>query len=632
MAIEPVVFDRAPLVPGAFAALPLGSIRPAGWLERQLNLQADGFTGHLGEVWPDVGPNSSWLGGTGENWERGPYYADGLIPLAQLVQHSGVRALADRWVDWTLGSQTADGSFGPTTNDDWWPRMVMVKALTQRYEATGDPRIIPFLERYFAHQLARLPERPLAKWGWARGAENVLSVLWLYNRNGDSALLPLADLLIEQSLDWGSYFVEFPHRTKYTTTFDHHTHVVNVAMGVKEPAFRFARTGDPRQREAVDAALANLDRYHGQATGMFSGDEWLAGLDPTQGVELCAVVELMFSLEHLVRRFGDVRYADRLERVAYNCLPATITADMRAHQYDQQPNQVLCTVAQRSWTENGNSANIFGLEPNFGCCTANLHQGWPKLAASLWLASPDGGLAAAVYAPSVVNCSIAGTTVTIYEETDYPFADTIRFRIEPAAPVRFSLHLRIPAWCESANVRCGAEPATAAKSGWTEIHRTWQPGDTVELTLPVSVQTVVRPSGGLAVQRGPLTFVLQVGEEWRKLPTRGGATEPFADWEVYPTTPWNYALAVDPGDPAANLRLERRDVGPEPFSGEAPPVYLRGKGRRVSDWALVDNSAGPVPPSPNPTIEPMEDVALVPYGCARLRVTELPYTLPKIQS
>ncbi|MDR3574967.1 MAG: hypothetical protein P4L50_13980, partial [Anaerolineaceae bacterium] len=57
--------DRAPLISSAFYSLPLGSIRPRGWLKDQLEIQANGLSGHLDETWPDVGPNSSWLGGTG---------------------------------------------------------------------------------------------------------------------------------------------------------------------------------------------------------------------------------------------------------------------------------------------------------------------------------------------------------------------------------------------------------------------------------------------------------------------------------------------------------------------------------------------------------------------------------------
>ena len=154
-----------PLPATAFRLLPLGEVKPAGWLARQLRVQADGLSGHLDEFWPDVGPNSGWLGGTGESWERGPYFLDGLVPMAYLLDDAKLKAKAQQWVDWTLNNQRADGMIGPAKNDDWWPRMVMVKVLAQYFEVTGDARVLPVLTRYFHYQLAAMPGRPLASWG-----------------------------------------------------------------------------------------------------------------------------------------------------------------------------------------------------------------------------------------------------------------------------------------------------------------------------------------------------------------------------------------------------------------------------------------------------------------------------------
>src|SRR3974390_3115477 len=77
--------NRQTLAQSKFHPLPLGSILPSGWLREQLELQSHGLTGHLDEFWPDL-KNSSWIGGTGESWERGPYFFDGLIPLAFLLK------------------------------------------------------------------------------------------------------------------------------------------------------------------------------------------------------------------------------------------------------------------------------------------------------------------------------------------------------------------------------------------------------------------------------------------------------------------------------------------------------------------------------------------------------------------
>src|SRR5215467_13899692 len=159
---QPAVKNRAPLAPNAMSLLPLTSIKPKGWLRRQLKIQADGLTGHLDEFWPDVGPNSGWLGGAGEPWERGPYYLDGLLPLAYLTEDPKLIAKARRWVDWTLDHQQPNGAIGPIAPPDakkpqdyadWWPKMVMLKVLTQYHEATGDPRVIPAMARFFQYHL-----------------------------------------------------------------------------------------------------------------------------------------------------------------------------------------------------------------------------------------------------------------------------------------------------------------------------------------------------------------------------------------------------------------------------------------------------------------------------------------------
>jgi len=75
-----VYWNKEPLHANAYVPLPLGSIKPRGWLKRQLEIQANGLSGHLDEFWPDL-KDSGWIGGTGESWERAPYFLDGLVPL-----------------------------------------------------------------------------------------------------------------------------------------------------------------------------------------------------------------------------------------------------------------------------------------------------------------------------------------------------------------------------------------------------------------------------------------------------------------------------------------------------------------------------------------------------------------------
>ena len=229
--------------------LPLGAIKPAGWLLEQLRLQADGLTGHLEEIWADVGSNSAWLGGTGESWERGPYYLDGLIPLAHGLNDARLLEKAQRWIEAILASQRQDGFFGPVQNDDWWARMPALKSLQQHFEATRDVRVVPFMTRYFRHQLEHLQTRPLNEWGEARGAENALMTMWLHGITREDFLLELTDILLAQTLDWDSYLTE--HLIEGPAlSFSHFTHVVNVAMALKLPAVRFLRDGNPKHLDS----------------------------------------------------------------------------------------------------------------------------------------------------------------------------------------------------------------------------------------------------------------------------------------------------------------------------------------------------------------------------------------------
>jgi uncharacterized protein len=619
--------NRAPLQSNAFEPLPLTSVMPKGWLLDQLRIQARGLSGHIDEFWPDLGTNSGWLGGAGESWERGPYFLDGLVPLAYLTEDPVLIGKVRKWMDWTLDHQQPEGWIGPPKNQDWWPNYVMLKALTQFQEATGDPRVIPLLEKYFAYQAKHLDERPLKEWAIFRWHDEVLSVLWLYNRTGDRSLLELARKLHAQGHDWEKQFADFQFTGRVSKQdASLATHGVNNAMAMKAAAVWWLITGEQKDRDALAQMLAALYRYHGQPNGIFSSDEHYAGLDPSQGTELCTVVEAMFSLETDISILGDAALGDRLERISYNALPATFSADMWAHQYDQQTNQVMCSLANRHWATNGPESNIFGLEPNFGCCTANMHQGWPKLAAHLWMATPDGGLAAIAYGPSEVSTTVRGAVpVGIEEQTEYPFRDSVNLAIKLANSASFRLVLRIPEWAEGATVLVNGQTQSGVTAGrFYSLDRTWNNGDHVAIHFPMPVRISTWYNNSLAVERGPLVYSLKIGESWHRIKQTG----PAADWEVYPTTPWNYALVLDPKHPSDWFTVKENAIPKQPFDPSSAALEITAKARRLPAWQLVDDSAGPLPVSPVTGGRSEETVTLIPYGAGKLRITAFPFTLP----
>lgn len=604
-----------------FTPLPLGTVLPLGWLKEQLTIQKNGLSGNLEEIWPLVGPDSAWLGGKGESWEIAPYYLDGLVPMAFLLNDNALKKKAAKWIDWTLAHAGSDGWIGPKTDneDKWWPRAVMLKVLAQYAEATGDQRIEGIMMAYFMHLFKRLPEDPLKVWAKFRWGEHLVSLLWLCGRRACPVMDKLAFALREQGYDWSDHFTYFKIEHPVAANPTLASHVVNHAMAIKYPGLWSLFSGAQGDRQAVDLAIAALDSFHGQATGVFTGDEHLAGRNPSRGTELCAVVEYMFSLETLLSLFGTASYGDRLESLCYNALPATFTADMWAHQYDQQANQVLCTIDKRPWT-NSAEANIFGLEPHYRCCTANFNQGWPKFIASMWMGVPSGGLAAVALGPSAVTADIAGTSVTVEVRTDYPFGSMLEFEVRPSKPTTFPLMIRIPAWAEGATLSIGKEsPRPVAPGAFATVSRTWK-RETVVVTLPMKPRVSRGFNDSATIHRGPLTYALKIDAEWKAI--RG--KKPAQDFEVRPLSKWNYALVLDPANPGKNLSVAEKGVKMPCFSEDRAPVVMTAKARELPSWGLDGASASPPPQSPVATSSPVKDVTLIPYGSAKLRITEFP--------
>ncbi|MGC8638274.1 MAG: beta-L-arabinofuranosidase domain-containing protein [Isosphaeraceae bacterium] len=633
--------SRAPIPPIAFRPLPLGQVKPAGWLLDQLRVQASGISGHLDEFWPDI-KNSAWIGGKAEGWERLPYWLDGFVPLAYLLDDPALEARAKRVIDYVLDHQQADGWLGPVGDTaghkpyDPWPLFPLFKALMQYQEATADPRVVPALEKCARKIGQVMDQTPLYSWAKMRAADFAVAMIWLRVKTGDSWPLDLARKAFGQSHDWRAQFDDFKFTARTQTKFALDTHGVNTGMALKYGGIRYLLTSSERDRTSAIPMLDLLDRYHGQATGIFTCDEHLAGRSPSQGTELCTVVEALYSLELLAAITGDARLADRLEKIAYNALPATFKKDMTAHQYDQQCNQVICTRAQeRVYVNNGPDSNLYGLEPNFGCCTANMHQGWPKFTSSLWMKSSDGGLAAIAYAPCVVETTIKGKPVKLEVKTDYPFRETVQISVTVKEPMSFPIHLRAPGWTKEVVVQA---PDVVLSHAGTRVRADsmvfelkegarflafsgeWNGAKTMTLRLPMPVQLYHGFNNSVAIQRGPLVYALKIGAEWKKVKDNPR----FADWEVHPTTPWNYALSLDRDQPRRSLRFEERPMQCPPFSPDGAPMIAHVQGRRYSGWKLEKGAAAPPPQSPVSSDAPPEELTLIPYGCTDLRITEFP--------
>ncbi|WP_153798080.1 beta-L-arabinofuranosidase domain-containing protein [Foetidibacter luteolus] len=638
--------NRSPLRQNPYIELPLGAIKPQGWLKEMLVRQKDGATGQLDKLYPLVmNERNGWLGGDGDQWERGPYWIDGLLPLAYILDDKALIAKAKPWVEWALNSRQPDGYFGPSkdyapepglqrdNSRDWWPKMVMLKILKQYYTATGDKRVIDLMTSYFKYQLKELPSKPLGHWTfWARYrvGDNLAIVYWLYNITGDKFLLQLGDLLHRQGFDFTNAFLHTDMLAKAGSI-----HCVNLAQGLKEPLVYYQHHPEKKYVEATDKGLADIRLFNGLAHGLYGGDEALHGNNPTQGSEFCSAVEMMFSLESMLAITGNTAYADQLEKIAFNALPTQASDDFLTRQYFQQANQVMITRHIRNFDVNHGGTDVcYGLLSGYPCCTSNMHQGWPKFTQNLWYATADGGLAALVYSPSEVKAMVAGGAEVLFkEETNYPFEEAVKFTLVEGAsskPLSFPLHLRIPQWCKKATVKINGQQWQQSGNGRVlKINRAWQNGDVVELQLPMHIYKNTWHENSISIERGPLTYALKIGEESKLVTNDKDPIDYGASYvEIRPATPWNYGLVhVADEKMQQAFSVEKRSVTSYPWNPENAPLVIKAKARRIPSWQLYNEMAGPIPYSITYGMESAkeeEEVILIPYGCSNLRISQFP--------
>ena len=320
---------------------------------------------------------------------------------------------------------------------------------------------------------------------------------------------------------------------------------------------------------------------------------------------------MMYSYEHLYAYTGDAKWAERLEVLAFNALPATISDDMWAHQYVQMSNQISCEKfpGRSLFRTNNSEAHLFGLEPHFGCCTANHNQAWPKLALSAFMHN-SSEIVSAVPVPSVLNAD----GIRIELVTDYPFKNELTYNISTEKD--FTLNVRIPSFAKNVKVNGTAHEG--------ELVCKYSAGDKCVLTVSFDAECklVDRPHDLKCVKCGSLVFSLPI--EYEKVMHEYTAKDverkfPYCDYEYVGKSEWSFGYASD------KFEVVRGEVADIPFSSEKPAVTVKASVKPIA-WGLEDGFetvCAKVPES-REAVGDAREIALYPYGCAKLRMTELP--------
>jgi hypothetical protein len=348
---------------------------------------------------------------------------------------------------------------------------------------------------------------------------------------------------------------------------------------------------------------------------------------------------------------GDSRWADLIERTIFNALPGAVTKDFKQAQYFSGVNQILAT----SLSNHGSSASTrmsYRAAHETECCVGNINRAMPNYVIRQWMKTSDDGLAAILYGPCELTTTVKNQAITITQETDYPFRETIDFKMQTGSPFDFALQLRIPAWCRAAEIEINGSPLSGDidAGSFATISRTFHNGDVIRLTLPMAVRLEDWFEGkSVALVRGPLVYSLDIAEKRIEITQdsprverglRGNLIQGFPAVEFYPESEWRYGVNSTLRSHLNRVRVVESPMTDNPFLADQSPVHLELPLHYLPNWN-PDWNAEPAPlpngdlvavrtPARLPTAgeqqdpEPATLKKMVPYGATHLRLTTLP--------
>jgi hypothetical protein len=640
-AAEQTSFEPVVKYYGSFYELPAGAVQPRGWVQQWLERQAQGLTGHpenlsypydtcmyAGLIPPPAVKGKWWK----EWWpyEQSAYFVDATVRLSHLIDDPGISARRDANIKFMVEHSTGTNLGGSRAS---WPNAVVGRALMAEYSATGNPRVKDILQNWL------LTSSDLIAQGGRNGV-NFEEAFYLYGLTGDQRLLDLCKRIYDGYLhDTNSFFT----LEKIQGKGQFHEHGVTAAEELKCLPLMYSYTGDEKALQLAKRAYGKvLDNNLMPDGGIVSAEH----LEPTSFYsvhESCDITDWSWSLGYLFMATGDPKYADLIERTTFNALPGAVTKDFKQLQYFSAANQVVIGPTN-SHTGHWVTRMTYRAAHDTECCAGNINRAMPNYVMRMWMRGNDDTLAAVYYGPCELTTTVSGQPVVITEETDYPFRDSIAFKIKTSKPVTFDLRLRIPQWCQEASMDVNGnamiETRNPTRAGtFASIRQEFHDGDVVHLKLPMEVRVENwLKDQSVCVARGPLVFSVKIDEKRIEHTNDAADVRPFLDGheirgfpevEFQPQSDWRYGFDAEMKNRPAEIKVVESAMTGNPFIEAQTPVRLEAPMYALPDWAIT-NGVKRAEPAGLPNTKEREtdgkstQVTLVPYGATHLRLTTVP--------
>jgi DUF1680 family protein len=432
-----------------------------------------------------------------------------------------IRQLLDEAIEAILPAQRPDGYLNTYYVDERYDRRYtrfetdhelycaghLFQAAVAHHRATGETKLLDCALRFADHLCQVIPTIPEA---FDHHPEVEMALIELYRETEQARYLDLARLLLNNQ-----------HFTDLQKIEGHAVRALYFCCG---GADYYAEIGDPAFRESLERQWENITPAKvyitGGAGGRYVGESLGKDYELPNArayAETCAAIAAIFWNWRMLTLEGDARFADLMERGLYNGFLSGVSLDGTRYFY---VNPLSYDGEGEGdpwypWARRG----LYERQPWYECtcCPPNVERLLASLPGYFYSTSQDG-LWVHLYDNNELDWQLAdGIGLRVTQVTCYPWAGDVDLTITPVMPVEFALHLRVPAWADGAMVAINGQPAgvDASPGRYLALHRTWQPGDRVRLSLAMkptvmaSDPRVAENRCNVALQRGPLVYCLE---------------------------------------------------------------------------------------------------------------------------
>ncbi|UZO81530.1 glycoside hydrolase family 127 protein [Aquimarina sp. ERC-38] len=635
--------------------LPSNQLVAKGWVKEFLQRQESGLTGNPEESgWPfntnmwceemDVKDDefqywrSPWW-----PYEHTGYYLDGALRAGYAIDSQSLLNKVDANIKHVLANVDKEGRLRAGNigmEHEWWPMVVFMRMLFEKYDATQDPDLLNVLEKHYqaTYKLEESFRVPKTSGFYVRSVLHVEHLCELYRITGNEFYLKAAERLYtgfqQQAEKVGKNEPIFQFSAKGMIQELKSTgHGVTYHEFLKLPAILYKYTGDKRYKEAIYGAVKQLEDNHELADGLASCSEPFAGKGPEKAHEMCNTVDYNWSLGYALLATGDPYFADKMEKNLYNSGFSCVTSNFKAHQYFSAPNLVMSTGMSSEYDDHHDwgfgSKGRLSYKPGHDtqCCSGNVHRMFPTfLSRTCMIEKNKNKVSVVFYLPATINIPLGDELFSFTQKTNYPFEHDITIEVYEAPVKKIALDLRIPGWTESYQISLnGKEIFKGSESTlFKTLSRKFKKGDLLTIRFKTSPQIDNRGKG-IAINYGPLVFSKSIQAKTRLVTSDYAkkCSPEFPAYEMYPLHLHDWAVALSKNLTSKDIEVVRTDHIGYPWEHGNTPIKLKVAAMTVKNWDLIRWSSL----APFPEIIETKDkinLELEPMGSTLLRLTEFP--------